>query len=100
MAMHAGNPSAAKAIYGLISVQSVLMVMKDHPPPAWQVAVTLLGTTLALALADTYAETIAVMLHHRRRLSRPEISAIWHAVRPIMFGAQAPTIVFILSAMG
>jgi hypothetical protein len=44
--------SISGAIYGLVTVLAVLVVMADHPPVAWQGAVTLFGTTLAVALVD------------------------------------------------
>ena len=36
--------------------------MEEHPPEAWRGALTLFGTTLAVALAENYAEIIARML--------------------------------------
>ncbi len=90
----------AKAIYGLVTILSVLQVMGEHIPSAWSGAATLFGTTLAVALIDTYAETIAVMLSEQRRLNRHELREIWHDVRPVLVGSQPPTIVFILSGLG
>lgn len=92
--------AVAKAIYGLITVLAVLVVMDDHPPAAWRGAVTLFGTTLAVALVDTYSETIAGMLAHQRRPSRGELRAIWHDVSPVLVGAQAPTMVLLAAAFG
>ncbi len=89
-----------KAIYGLITVLAVLVVMQQHPPVAWRGAVTLFGTTLAVALVDAYAATISAMLSQRRALADEEKSAIWHSVVPVMAGAQAPTFVLLLSALG
>jgi len=89
-----------KAIYGLITVLAVLVVMQQHPPVAWRGAVTLFGTTLAVALVDAYAATISAMLSQRRALADEEKSAIWRSVVPVMAGAQAPTFVLLLSALG
>lgn len=90
----------AKAIYGLIAVLAVLVTMEDHPPVAWRGAVTLFGTTLAVALADLYSETIGRTLSHQRRPSRTELREIWHDVSPVLIGAQVPTLVLLLSATG
>ena len=89
-----------KAIYGLVMVLAVLVVMREHPPVAWRGAVTLFGTTLAVALVDAYAATISSMLAQRRALADEEKGAIWRSVVPVMAGAQAPTIVLLLSAFG
>ena len=92
--------AVAKAIYGLITVLAVLVVMDDHPPAAWRGAVTLFGTTLAVALVDTYSETIAGMLSYRRGPTRGELRRIWRGASPVLVGAQAPTLVLLASALG
>ncbi len=92
--------SVAKATDGLITVLAVLAVLDEHPPVAWRGAVTLSGTTLAVALVDTYAETIAGMLAHQRRLTTTELREIWRDVSPGLVGAQAPTLVLLPSAFG
>jgi hemolysin III len=40
------------------------------------------------------------MLSRRRALAGEERGAIWRSVVPVMVGAQAPTIVLVLSALG
>lgn len=92
--------AAAKAIYGLVTVLAVLVTMEDHPPVAWRGAITLFGATLAVALVDTYSETIAGMLSSQRRLSRDELREIWRDVSPVLVGAQAPTLILLVSAIG
>ena len=89
-----------KAIYGLVTVLAVLVAMEEHPPSAWRGAATLFGTTLAVALVETYAATIAATLSRRRALAGEEQGVIWRSVMPVVTGAQAPTIVLLLSALG
>jgi hemolysin III len=94
------NSFVAKAIYGLITVQAVLLEISDHPPEAWNAAITLFGTTLVVALVENYAEIIARTIGAERRLTRTELCDIWEHVRPVLVGAQAPTLVMILAAFG
>jgi hypothetical protein len=84
----------------LITVLAVLVVLGEHPPAPWRGAVTLFGTTLAVALVDAYAAMIAGMMSRQRALADEERGAIWHSVVPVMAGAQAPTLVLVLSAFG
>jgi hemolysin III len=91
---------AAKAIYGLVTVLALLLVMEDHPPEALPGAISLFGATLAVALLDLYAESVAEMLSHSRRLTQIEIRKVWEDVRPVLIGAQAPTLIMLLSALG
>lgn len=101
----AGKPAVsstfvARAVYGLITVLAVLQAMELHPPEAWRGAVSLFGTTLAVALIEVYAETIGEMLGTKTRLSRGDLVHIWHDAAPVLAGAQGPTIVLLLSAFG
>ena len=89
----------SRAIYGLVTVLAVRQVMELHPPTAWQGAVSLFGTTLAVALVDAYADSIAEMLAHGRSLTWGEVRAIVRDVEPILVGAQGPTVIG-LSALG
>jgi hypothetical protein len=66
--------------------------MELHPPSAWSGAVSLFGTTLAVALVDAYSDSIAEMLSHGRNLSFDELRAIARDVGPVLVGAQAPTL--------
>jgi hypothetical protein len=90
----------AKAIYGLITVQALLVVMEEHPPTPLSGAMTLLGATLAVALIDTYSEIIAEALAQKHMVSRDEVREILRSVSPVLVGSQAPTLMFLLSAIG
>ena len=101
----AGEPAiserfVARAVYGLITVLAVLQAMELHPPDAWRGAITLFGTTLAVALIEVYAEAIGVLLGRSGRLDRQELAHMWHEAAPVMVGAQGPTVVLVLSALG
>jgi hemolysin III len=90
----------SKAIYGVITVLAVLQIMKAHPPSAWSGAVFLFGTTVAVALVDAYSESIAIMLAKERSLTLADLREIRHEVAPVLVGAQAPTILLIVSGFG
>lgn len=96
----ASHAPVSRAIYGLITVMAVLQVMEVHPPTAWHGTVSLFGTTLAVALADAYSDSIAEMIGGRHRLSREDLRAIRRDVTPILTGAQPPTLLLLASALG
>lgn len=89
-----------KAIYGLVTVLPVLALMRDHPPAAWVAAAAVLGTTLAVALADGYSELIGTMLHRHSRLNNDELSEIGRDGLILVGAAVPPTIVLVLSILG
>jgi hemolysin III len=74
--------------------------MEAHPPSGWSGAVFLFGTTVAVALVDAYSESIAIMLAGERGLSWADLREIRHEVAPVMIGAQAPTLLLLVSAIG
>ena len=90
----------ARAVYGLVTVLAVLQVMELHPPSAWRGAISLFGTTLAVALVDVYAESIAEMLAHRHHLSSDDLRSIWRDATPVLVGAQAPTVLLVVAGIG
>src|SRR5436190_19074162 len=78
----------SRAIYGLITVLAVLEVMELHPPTAWHAAASLFGATLAVALIEAYADSIAEIVARGKHLSRNDLRSIGHDVAPVMIGAQ------------
>lgn len=92
--------SIASTIYGLVTVLAVIEVLRHHPPSAITSAVTLFGTTVAVALVDVYSEWIASVLAHRRSLSSEEIRDVVREASTVMVGAQGPTVVLILAVIG
>jgi hypothetical protein len=91
---------ASMAIYGSIPVMAVIVAMEYHPPPPLSAAAKIFGVTLAIAVAKVYAELIADTLHRERKLNAAEWREILRKVSPVLFGAQSPTLVFLLSACG
>jgi len=91
----------ARSIYGLITVLAVLEAMEHNPPSdAWHGVVILFGTTLAVALVEAYADSIAEIIARGGELSRSDFREIAHDVAPVMIGAQGPTVVFLFAAFG
>lgn len=90
----------SRAIYGLITVLAVLQVLEIETPSAWHATVVLFGTTVAVALVDAYSESIAEMLAERHWLTWNDLRAIGRNVTPVLVGAQGPTVILLLSALG
>jgi hemolysin III len=97
---HPARSNVSRAIYGLMTVLAVLQVVMEHPDSPWASAVSLFGATLAVALVDAYSESIGAMLVRRRSLDWQEFREVVRQVAPVMIGAQAPTIVVLLSVAG
>jgi hypothetical protein len=61
---------------------------------------TLLGTGLAVGLAEVYSETLGAEVRTRRRLERADVRAIWTDTLAVAFGIGFPAVFFVLAAAG
>jgi hypothetical protein len=93
--------AVARSVYGLLIVMTVLEAMELHPPhPGWAGPELLVGTVLAVALAEVYADLIAGMFVHHKRPSRTELGLTGREAAPLLIGAPLPIGVLVLSALG
>lgn len=90
----------SRVLYGLITTMALLNVLELHPPSALAAIVTLLGTNLAVALAEAYSETIAEMLVTQRRPTVAELRHVWHEVTPIIASTQPSILICLLALVG
>lgn len=90
----------ASTVYGLITVLAVVEILQRHPPSALVCAVTLFGTTLAVALVDAYSEWIARILAEGHALGFDDLKGIVRSAATVMIGAQGPTVVLLICAAG
>jgi hypothetical protein len=90
----------SRSVYGLVTVIGVLQIFQDHAPHGWQGVVVLFGTTFAVALLEVYSELIDDMIRQQRSLTRDETRRLARAAGPVFAGAQGPTIILALAAMG
>src|SRR4029079_18313666 len=71
-----------------------------HPPKAGVVIASLLGTTVAVCLAELYSETLGTEGRTRRRVDPEHRRAIWADAVAVAFRISFPTIFFLLAAAG
>ncbi len=89
----------AKIIYGTIIVLVVIVTLEDHPPAPRVAIASVLGASIAVALAEFYSELIGKRIHEKRRLSRMEIREITTAVSAVLVGALLPLPILILAGL-
>ena len=97
---HFESGEVRHAVYGTIMVLAVIGVLERHPPSSAAIFASVLGTALAVALAEMYAEFIGISVRYRRRLTRQER---WEFSGELLRGfalAVAPVGFFILEAAG
>jgi hypothetical protein len=93
---HLGSGQVARVVYGSIIGLALVVALEAHPPPTRTVIATLLGTAVAVALAEFYSDWLGAKAG--RREENPRTMAE-HALSAA-FGISFPVVFFALSALG
>jgi hypothetical protein len=97
---HLGTEQVARVIYGAIIGMALIVVLQAHPPSAVETTTALLGTAVAVGLAELYSELVGFETRMRRRVTPAEIRHILDDVLAVMFGIVFPDVFFALAAVG
>jgi hypothetical protein len=93
---HLGSGQVSRVVYGAIIGLALVVALEAHPPPTGAVIATLLGTAVAVALAEFYSDMLDAKARRRER-HRREIAE--HALAAA-FGISFPVAFFLLDAVG
>jgi hypothetical protein len=97
---HLESTQVSRVIYGSI-IGLALVVALEHDPPRPGVMVgTLLGTAVAVGLAELYSEIVGREVRTRRRVARAHVGEIAADVGGVAIGIAFPAIFFLLSVTG
>ena len=91
---------AAKIIYGTIIVLVVIVTLEEHPPTAEVAIGSVLGASLAVALAEFYSELIGKRIHEKRKLTQTDVHEITTSVSAVLIGALLPLPILLLAVSG
>jgi hypothetical protein len=97
---HLGTRQVARVVYGAIIGMAVVVVLEAHPPPAAQVVTALIGTAVAVGLAELYSEALGAETRTRRRVTRDHLREFMGDVIAVAFGIGFPALFFVLAAAG
>ena len=65
---HLGSRDVARVIYGAIIGLALVVALEDHPPSPGAVAATVVGTALAVGLAEAYSEIVGAEARTRKKV--------------------------------
>jgi Na+(H+)/acetate symporter ActP len=97
---HLGSSQFSRLIYGAIIGLALTVALEPEEPAAAVMAGTLVGTGVAVALADLYSEFLGTEVSTRRRVDRARFREIAANLVALTFGASFPAIFFLLAAAG
>lgn len=97
---HLGSTQVSRVIYGSI-IGLALVVAFEHDPPRPAVMVgTLVGTALAVGLAELYSEIVGTEVRTRQPVARTHVREIGADVGAVAFGIGFPAVFFLLCVAG
>ena len=97
---HLGSRQVTRVVYGSIVGMALLVAVESHPPGPGVVAVWLLGTAVAVGLAEVYSDVVGTETRTRHAVTRPELRQMFEAAAAVGVGVAFPALFFLLSALG
>lgn len=89
----------AKAIYGVILIQALLLNYDDGTITPFNIAVKTFFGALIIVVAEIYSELLGNIIKKGKRISSRDIQEISHESLVISLVSISPTLIFLLSSL-
>ena len=90
----------SRVTYGAIIGLALVVALQAHPPAPAAVIASLLGTAVAVALAEVYSELIGFETVLGRHATRAERDSLLGDAAAVAIGIGFPSVFFLLAAVG
>jgi hypothetical protein len=97
---HLGSRQVSRVVYGSIIGLALVVALEGHPPPPAAVVASLLGTAVAVGLAELYSELVGFETTRRRKADSTELRKLGADVAAVGFGIAFPAVFFLLAVTG
>lgn len=97
---HLGSRDVARVIYGSIIGLALVVALQSHPPAAAEMTSLLVGTAVAVGLAEAYSELVGAEARTRRPVQGAQVRRLLADAGAVTFGAGFPAVFFALAATG
>jgi hypothetical protein len=97
---HLGSRQVARVVYGAIIGLALIVALEKHPPAASTMIASLMGTAVAVGLAELYAEIVGIETSERHRVRRDQVGELIDDSLAVGFGVAFPAVFFVLAAAG
>jgi multisubunit Na+/H+ antiporter MnhB subunit len=99
-ARHLSSRRVSRVIYGAIIGLALVVALQAHPPPPGAVIATLLGTAIAVGLAEVYSELVGFETVRRRHATQTERESLVSDAAAVAVGIGFPSVFFLLAVLG
>ena len=96
---HLGSRQVGKVVYGSIIGLALVVAIENHPPAPGVMAIWLVGTAIAVGLAEIYAEVVGAETSTRQPVTRPQMGHMLEDAGAVAFGVAFPAVFFLISAL-
>lgn len=97
---HLDSRQVSRVIYGAIIGLALVVALQAHPPPSAAVVATLLGTAVAVSLAEVYSELVGFETVRRRHATSAERERLIADAAAVAVGVGFPSVFFLLAVVG
>ena len=96
---HLGSRQVGKVVYGSIIGLALVVAIESHPPGPGVMAIWLVGTAIAVGLAEVYSEVVGTETSTRQPVSRRQVAHMAEDAAAVGFGVAFPAVFFLISAL-
>jgi hypothetical protein len=90
----------SRVVYGSIIGLALVVALETHPPAPVAVIASLLGTAIAVALAELYSELVGFETMRHRKAEATELRGLSADIAAVGLGISFPAVFFLLAATG
>src|SRR5687767_8996388 len=94
---HLGSRQVGRVVYGSIIGLALVVAIESHPPEPGVMAVWLLGTAMAVGLAEIYSEIVGVETSTRQPVARHQLRHMFEDAGAVAFGVAFPAVFFLFA---
>jgi hypothetical protein len=96
---HLASRDVVRVVYGAVVGLAVVVALEHNATAAGPTIAAILGTAVAVALAEAYSEFVGIETRERRHVAGREIPGLAAEAGAVAFGAGFPAAFFVLAAL-
>jgi hypothetical protein len=97
---HLGSRQVSRVVYGSIIGVALIVTLQSHPPGPGVMIAWLIGTGVAVGLAELYSEVVGEETSTRRRVTRRRLGHMAKDSAVVAFGIAFPVVFFVFPLLG